>query len=193
MKLRNRRYSTRVYNCQWISEPKHCKCSNLCRKRMRRWYTHSEREECWMRVSMALSIVHWTGYTQTLHTMYIWKCGMEWTHEHWALSCTRPKPNSPKMKCECVAASIYRKKKKDDGTAAKKNNLLLNFGRAFFESLFCYIIIIMCFQLRISNRVHFFYFLVTLYLSSAATATSKSSFACINWADFSIYRICDQN
>lgn len=43
----------------------------------------------------------------------------------------------------------------NDEKRRSENNLLLNFERAFFEFLFCYIIIIMCFQLRISNWVHF--------------------------------------
>lgn len=74
-----------------------------------------------------------------------------------------------------------------------KNNLLLN-SLAFFESLFCYIIIIMCFHLWISNRVQFFFvhFVGSKLSVCNILFCQKAVLACIIYRDFSIYRICDQ-
>lgn len=89
------------------------------------------------------------------------------------------------MKCECAAASKIT-----------YCLLLTAFQSAFFESLFCYIIIIMCFHLRISNRVQFF---SSLYIHVATESEKKNTFrrtqfACINSREFLAFIVfCDQN
>lgn len=89
---------------------------------------------------------------------------------------------SAKMKCECAAASKIT-----------YCLLLTAFQSAFFESLFCYIIIIMCFHLRISNRVQFF---SSLYIHVATESEKKNIYiqkntVCLHKFTrvFSIYRI----